>query len=320
MSDDSVVDSALVNTGLQLINADDEAIGGERTVIVLGVARSGTTMIAGALQQLGVDMMGGRRPNTVFEDVVLGQAMEVKDYSKLSQLIAERNRLGPVWGWKRPSALTYMARVERYFRSPRYVVVFRDLLAIANRNRISVRADLLDNLYDTAEHYRRLLAFVRKSARPMLLVSYEKAMLNRQAFVDALSAFAGEVGHDRRDVAEKFICTNADTYLASARNWSAQGEISTVEADRVMGWAFVPGSSDAVAVRLIINGRLFGTQLADLPRPSLVDRKMHPTGCCGYNFRLPQHKRLRDGDRVSVRVVGESRELGASPQRYVSPE
>ncbi|MGB1560674.1 MAG: hypothetical protein ACPHN2_04145 [Sinimarinibacterium flocculans] len=315
MTPDADPQSALVNTGLQWVNVTDPP-DAERTLIVLGVARSGTTMVAGALQQLGVDMMGGQKPNPVFEDLELGHALEAGDGTLASRLIRERDAGAAVWGWKRPSAIGYMRRSERLFRNPCYVVVFRDLLAIANRNRISVQANLLDNLDETLAHYRRLLAFLRRSRRPMLLVSYEKAMLDRRAFVDALARLAPLPTADQRVAAEEFIRTNSEAYLVSARNWRAQGELSSVEADRIMGWAYVPGDASPVVVRLTINGRLFGTQVADLPRPPLKARGQHPTGLCGFNFRLPLNKRLQAGDRVSVRVVGEAQDVRLSPRRH----
>ena len=320
MNRNTAEQSALVNTGVQTLNLAAAETMADRTLIVLGVARSGTTMVAGALHQLGVDMMAGQRPNPVYEDVELGEAMEARDARLLSRLIAARNARAPVWGWKRPSALAHIARLERQFRNPHYVVVFRDLLAIANRNRISVRADLLENLDETLAQYRALLGFVRRTQRPLLLVSYEKAMTDRDGFLDALVDYIGGCDAQARERAGDFIRINSPAYLLSARNWRIRGELSSIEADRVMGWAFAPGSKEPVVVRLLINGRLFGTQVAELPRPLLKERRMHATGHCGFNFRLPKNKQLGPGDEVSVRVVGEVEDLRFSPRRYVEAE
>lgn len=299
---------SLINTGVQVLNAE-QPCPAQRTLVVLGVARSGTTMVAGALQQLGIEMFGGGKRNPVFEDVPLAEALEARDVSRARLLIAQRDQHAEVWGWKRPSALTYIRRVEKHLRNPEYVVVFRDLMAIANRNQISVRADLLDNMAEALVQYRSLLDFLAHSRRRTLVFSYEKAMLDKPRFVAALADFVGVADPQRREQAQQFICENSEAYLSTSKTWHSQGEVLIFERDRVSGWAAASGSVQPVSVELLINDKLYGSMVADLPRVQVRDRGLHPTGACGFNFRLPQMRQLKNGDRVSVRVVGELRPL-----------
>jgi hypothetical protein len=307
--------SALENDGLLLIN-DAQPAPAERTLIVLGVARSGTTMVAGALHHLGIPMGMGERPNDVFEDVELAGAVEGDDPDRLQALIARRNDAHAVWGWKRPSAITRMERLQRQFRNPEYLVVFRDVFAIANRNRISVRADIVANMEDTLRRYAELLSFLRTCTARALLISYEKAMLRPRTFVDALAAHVGVTQRPLIRAARLFVRPNPPDYLVSSRTWGGYGNLEALRADRVSGWAALRGEDKPARVHLWINGQFVATAVADLDRPDVRQRKVHPTGACGFSFELPAAARLQDGDTVRVRIEGEPSDLHGSPREF----
>ena len=79
--------SKLDNTGFLRINWPGPPPA-ERTLIVLGVARSGTTMVSGALHHLGIDMGMGGKPNTVYEDVALSDDASVAMYRVAQEALA----------------------------------------------------------------------------------------------------------------------------------------------------------------------------------------------------------------------------------------
>ncbi|MDQ3797346.1 MAG: hypothetical protein M3294_07255, partial [Pseudomonadota bacterium] len=67
---------ALINLGFHELRPSTGPV--EKTVIVLGVARGGTSMVAGALSKLGV-YMGDAITGVVFEDLTLSRAVERRD-------------------------------------------------------------------------------------------------------------------------------------------------------------------------------------------------------------------------------------------------
>jgi len=162
----------------------------ERTLIVLGVGRSGTSMVAGSLHHVGV-FMGDSIGKVNFEDQPLSAALEKRDFGLAREIIAVRNSRFDVWGWKRPSALQFLAFVEQEFRNPHFICVFRDIVAIAEQRRVSMGFELLKTMHNTVRAYSKLVKFVQDTDRPTLMISYEKALSNKDAVVSALAAFAG---------------------------------------------------------------------------------------------------------------------------------
>ena len=303
----------LANDGLLILNPD-HPVATQRTVIVLGLARSGTTMVASALHQLGVPMCD--EPNIVFEDRALSEAMESGDDERLQQLIDQRNQAHPLWGLKRPSAIEHGARLERMCRNAEYVVVFRDILAVANRNRIAVGSDPLGNMDVSLQQYATLLEFLHTTQRRALLVSYEKAIQQPAEFVAALADFVQVRDPQRRAAAAAMVEPNHEAYMDLARSWVWRGRIERLDADRIGGWAFHQGRDEPVTVEIAVNGKVVARQRADLPRADLVDR--HGSGRCGYDIALPP---LRQWDVVTARIEGERRDLHGSPRVYrVAPE
>ena len=73
-------------------------------------------------------------------------AVEAGDTAAVRRVVGQYNRQHATWGWKRPASLHHIADLHATLRNPHYVVVFRDLFAIANRNRISMGANLLANM------------------------------------------------------------------------------------------------------------------------------------------------------------------------------
>lgn len=310
--------AALVNTGVHILN-DVETLPAERTLIVLGIARSGTTMVAGALHHLGVHVAMGKQPNGVFEDTEIAALLERKDYKALESLVQQRNLSHPVWGWKLPAAVDEIAQIERYFRAPEYIVVFRDLFAIANRNRISVRSELSANMRDVHARYNRLLSFLEQTGRRTMLVSYEKAMLDREAFVKALSQFAAVGGDEALRQAEAHVQRDSPNYLRGSRNWGGLGHLTVPTHQIIGGWAYIPGQLEPVMIEIEVNGRPLCTIRADLPIDELK-RRGHPTGLCGFHLSLPKPWHLKAGDVVNARIAGDSAELIRSPWTFAPAE
>jgi hypothetical protein len=300
----------LRNSGVLCLN-DDGAVPPERTVVVLGAARGGTSMIASVLDALGVFM--GSALSAVYEDVEMARAMEAGDTASVAAVVEARNAAHAVWGFKRPSAAHYIQTYESQLRHPRYVVVFRDIFAIANRNRISTSADVRASLDDALVSYQQLVDFVGSTGAPVLLVSYEKMIAKVEACVARIAAFVGVDDPDRLAAAVARVEPEPADYLDQSRSRRGLGRIDQASNRRVRGWAVMLGSADPVQVSLRVNGREVAVLPATVPRPDLVEQKRHPTGLCGFDHSFVPP--LADGDEVSVRIVGEVFDLRHSPWR-----
>lgn len=304
---------------LELIPAKPD---GHRTLVVLGVARSGTSLVAGCLNRLGV-FMGDKATPPVYEDLALSAAVESGNSASVREVIGRYDENHAIWGWKRPASLHHMERLHALLRNPQYIVIFRDLFAIANRNRLSMGTNLLANMQASIGEYRTLLAFIEHRQVPTLLVSYDKALREKREFVDQLSQFAGlQPTAETRSQALAFISPSPPDYLRASRAGRIVGHLDVVQAGLVMGWAAQrtqAADSTPLSVVLEINGQLAARACADLPRPDLVKHGAHKTGRAGFQFCLDDTAELRAGDEVRVFAGQERQELNQSPWQFTPP-
>ncbi len=160
------------------------------TVAVYGLGRSGTTMVARVLVALGIDMGADLTPRAC-EDRVLQGVLKRGDMAAFAAYRDRRNAEAAVWGFKVP-AFRHVVRTQvPGLRNPRLVITLRDPLAIALRNNAALGLPVADLLHQSAAKTQQLLADARDLNCPILLVSYEKALRQPVALVQALAEFCG---------------------------------------------------------------------------------------------------------------------------------
>lgn len=122
---------------------------GERTIVITGTPRGGTTMVAGCVGTLGVpigvSIPAGEESYNLedpeFQSVLHRESPGEIDLAALRALIVRRNSAHQVWGFKLPMALNSLPILEQELRNPRFVLVFRDPLAVSSHEVISVGLD-----------------------------------------------------------------------------------------------------------------------------------------------------------------------------------
>ncbi len=149
---------------------EDKAIT-EKTVVVLGVPRGGTTMVAGIVQRCGISL-GNDLPTNLEDQAFVGVPIEDMVLS-----IAERNRTKSVWGWKYPRAAIYLPIIQEYLINPHYIIVWRDVFASSSRRRHSGES-IHDALHWAHKIQEQNIEVTRNLSGPQLMISYEKAILD----------------------------------------------------------------------------------------------------------------------------------------------
>ena len=150
------------------------------TVIVSGVERGGTSMIAATLAEMGIDM-GPRGSN--HED----PNMFSEDLRFLCNYVASRNNSYPRWGFKRPGAHMVPALLALTYRQPIWIFVYRNVAS--NIDSLVARGDP-NELYAfrrIMKNYTAMAPLCEKSDSSFILVSYERATANPMAFVQELA-------------------------------------------------------------------------------------------------------------------------------------
>lgn len=178
----------LVNRGF--LRVRDAAIGDTATILVVGLPRSGTSMVASILKTLGV-FIGTEIDGAVFEDREIAAAIDSGKIDRFAAIAAARDAQHRVWGFKRPEAYKQLAKLCGVCRNPRVIVPFRDILAIALRNEISMQMDALAQLPDLADQYGSLMTALGRASVPTLLLSYEKSLQFPAEIAAEIAAFCG---------------------------------------------------------------------------------------------------------------------------------
>lgn len=306
------------NTGFSIVNGDAADLT-NKTILVLGIGRGGTSMAAGTLSKLGIYM--GDQLSSRYQDSALLDCINRNDKKQAKQIIRERNEKYPVWGIKK----LRLWRWDKLFREPVYVVIFRDLFATANRRVTLFNVPLFPEMFKILGLNLSLLFFLWLCKRPILIASYEKVLLNPEDFVQGLSLFLGLDDRAKFIEAVQFINPSPSEYTSSLVNYRAveeknreyPGYIDLIEADTITGWAASTLNPNPVHLELLINGIHKQTVIANLARPDVKRQHARFHENCGFIFSLSGDDLLKSGDHIEIRIADTTQVLINSPQKFI---
>lgn len=218
------------------------AVAEQKTVVVLGLARSGTSVTTGVLEVLGVDMGPPSwptewNPKGNFEDedfgrlhkAILNAAEEGKTYfdpppperivaqrekfgGKIQNLLAEKSRGKTLWGWKHPDTIMMAELYLPYLVHPHFVVVFRNPLGTAqstveHTRRFKDQVDFARALKLTHFYNGEMLAFLeRHPDPPRLFLAFEDLVADPAKEAARLARFLGvEPTEEKFRAVEKLV-------------------------------------------------------------------------------------------------------------------
>ncbi len=291
---------AAPNDGLLLLHP--ARLAPERTIVVTGLPRSGTSMVAAVLHAAGL-YLGAELDSVVREDLEIADAL---GHDRLADAVASRNALYPVWGFKRPNLHVFGPHVVTGFRNPRVILTCRDPVALGRRSLLSEHH--LDVFAareaETAAHESlAMLRFAGALPCPVLLVSYEKAVQDPSRLARAILGFTG-LDADAALVAQAVQPDHPDYLTHTERRFL--GHIDGIFADVVHGWAADTASPAPLTLELLIDGVAHAAFRADGFRQDLAEQGV---GTGHHGFKQPLPPRVRRMARLSVRVAGRTHEL-----------
>lgn len=302
------MENKLLNSGYTFLNFKLSEERKFQTYVVLGLGRSGTSMVAGTLNNLGV-FMGDNLGHT-YEDPKFSKLCESKDFESVEKMIFEKNQAHMKWGWKRPSSINYINIIDDMFTDVVFLVVWRDIFSIANRNKISMEYDLFESMENSINSYKKLLSFVKKTNKPMVLISYEKAMLKKDVFVEVLSSLIDSCSTSQKKNALSFITENPKEYLQNSRITNPKGVVGRINCNKINGWVFYPKIEDrVVTVNLLVNNKVIAKVQANQYRKRLKEQGIHKTGFCGFEFNNFSEYNINIGDEIIVMAENDIKEL-----------
>lgn len=223
MAAESPESAAALNYGIVALNPAPVPPEGA-TIAATGMGRSGTTMVARVLLQLGVDMGPELNPRYAEDDEIV-TLLKARDYKGFARLCADRSDRSPVWGFKCPALRDHLKPTRALMRNPRYVFVFRDAVAIGQRNHMATGQELCETIRLAANGYAKLMKVVPELSDPVLMVSYEKALQFPEQLVATLARFCGvEVSAEQVKSIAQATVRNADpAYFGTASKDPSDG-------------------------------------------------------------------------------------------------
>ena len=277
--------------------------GEPRTLIVVGPARSGTTMIAKMLHDLGIFM--GEGLGSTCQDAAMSEISRALfhgridiSHPRIEEVLRGRDRLFTVWGWKFTDHLFEALYAKT--RNPHLILVFRDPVAIATRESVLQGRSVVSSFRRAVGQLADFGHLLASTAYPCLAVSYERALKRKPELVDALLDFAGtSAAPQARERASALAQPGSLDYLRETRAPDVEGMIDEVGA-HIEGWLRCPHLPDKrVAFTLLIDGKPLCRGIADRFRADL-EQEFNNDGRCAFAVPVPEY--LRDGRKHRVHV------------------
>lgn len=277
-----------------------------RTIVVSGVARSGTSMVARVLQAAGV-FMGQQLDDVVFEDNELAPLFETPDQARMLDLVRQRNRDRAIWGFKRPNLHLQTSPIIDMLRNPFVVLTMRDPVAIAERSAIAEQQDVQPELATAAENLLGIVRFADRLTCPVLLISYEKAVRQPDRFVERLLDFCGiNLPASAHLPLIELIEPGRPAYVENARR-VFEGYIDEITGTILSGWAWQRGLELPLNLTLLRDGKPVLDFVAEGMRGDLAQAQV---GEGRHGFRVDLSRLgFVPRSKVTVRVSGRNFEL-----------
>lgn len=119
-------------------------------------------------------------------------------YIKDIQEVIERNNIKyDVWGWKDPLSIMYIERVIEKIRNPYFIIITRDPVATAMRERVENHQDssldfFIRKANFSCDLYMRSIEFLSKNSYPALFISYERSLRQKNDLANLFLEFCDQ--------------------------------------------------------------------------------------------------------------------------------
>ena len=187
-----------------------------KTIVIVSQRRSGSSMFAGILYYLGIDMgekttpeqSSGRNPKGFFEDRdIIGISEEMNTFlmanpsmpmeklgivcrNRIKEYFDRRNEK-EIWGFKDVNFVEFSDVYTKYIENPYYIFVFRNPFDIATSYSAWHKTNIIDTLAMVNKNYGKIFRLMKKLKGEKLFVSYEKTLQDPIKSVNEIMNFIG---------------------------------------------------------------------------------------------------------------------------------
>lgn len=185
----------------------------QKNFVVMAQRRSGSSMVAGMMHNLGIDMgpnaerASERNPHGFFEDehfvqisreiisnVASGNAtkadLDQQFRPRIKELVKQRNKANTVWGYKDVNQVQTHMLFRQHLKNPQYVFVWRNPLDTALSLADWHDLDIPSALQAVNSNNGLMIDTIMVTQSPMLFLSYERVLKDPEKAVDDIIQFA----------------------------------------------------------------------------------------------------------------------------------
>jgi hypothetical protein len=162
----------------------------QKTVIVFGLGRGGTSAVAGVLRELGV-VLPNAHPLKHEWSPVCCQADGCVDLASTLSNLRKFDNVHDVWGWKSPKDVFILSQIESYIRNPVLVIVFRNLLesCLSGAKHDEFHWEMCAEEHAAVQ--TQLARLTMYSPHPIAALSYETLIQDPSSVIAELSDWLG---------------------------------------------------------------------------------------------------------------------------------
>jgi hypothetical protein len=204
----------------------------QKTVIVFGLGRGGTSAVAGVLRELGVVLPNAHPLKHEWSPVCCHANGCVDLASTLSNLHRFDN-MHDVWGWKSPKDVFILNQIESYIRNPVLVIVFRNLLesCLSGAKHDEFHWEMCAEEHAAVQ--TQLARLIMYSPHPIAALSYETLIQDPTAVIAEFSDWLGlGLTEETMAAARAFVSSPAGYRPVSAHPHNGGFDAEEVARDR----------------------------------------------------------------------------------------
>jgi len=272
------------------------------TFIVAGVARGGTSLLAGLLYHLGVHM-GDQitRPN--YESPVVKKIFKENNTAAILAFIKESEKY-PYRGFKYPFLSNTFIRYARNFNNPCILYIKKNVNEVAKRRSQIIGEPFLISCLLTWLAYLKLDLICLYTRLPVLIIHYSEIIVQPELWLTEFCTRLNLINLDGQE-AINFINRGNSEY----RHWvnrsvfgNFYGGIDVVTANDIHGWVRHKHDNTPVAIEVYLKGTLIASGTARLYRDDVVKMFPEHNGYCGFRLFFTRSLTADEQKIISVSI------------------
>lgn len=187
----------------------------EKTIVVSGLARGGTSMVSVVLRGLGIAMGVGLNNN--HEDIEFYSILNGDTNPRATRsIIDSRNAQHKVWGFKSPLLVEkdVLQTIVESLRNPIVIMVLRNVVGNILSYRERDGLELTDGMQKYLNSLDVIRSFLNVATCPVVGINYEEAATHPQEFTMSLARILGvDVSQEVLDDASHLISGSGGGYV-----------------------------------------------------------------------------------------------------------